>query len=630
MMAGVVAAELGLPEPASLSWEQVHLTPAGTVALAGLTVISDWLASGMVAPDDFAGTDVDLATYAELSRARAQAAIARLRWEAWHPPSDTSFDGLFGREPRHVQRLVEQAANSVRMPAIVVIEAPTGEGKTKAALQYTATVVRRFGLAGFYLAMPTRATSNQAFAEVQDMVDPQVQVKLLHGTAAEFLAAERRRTRDAEVDELSPSGLGIDEPAGDQDDRAREWFTNRRGLVAPIAVGTVDRLEQVAIRSWFVTLPMVGLSNRVVIVDEIHSYDTYMSTVLGRALRWLGRLGVPVVLLSATLAAARRDELIRQWQSGALNCLPEEVPTGHVVEPAASTAAYPRVTWADPSGATTRSCAASSLNSGRTIALCRLDDNDLVEWALAWAAAGQSVAVIRGTRRRAETVRAAFERAIANLPATDRPGLLFLMGDVADRLEVEQRLFALFGRGAHRPASAIVVGTSVLGLSLDLDFDVMASDLAPVDALIQRAGRLHRFRAITRPPVLAITGVADTRSGPNIGPGIRRVHADWLLLRTWALLRNRTELRLPDEVPDLVDAVYGDPDAVACPPEWSPRVRAAALTLTRAKTADEMRARTIYLRPPPPRASTSFPYELTFHPKSATQTRKPDGRARTK
>jgi CRISPR-associated endonuclease/helicase Cas3 len=490
-------------------------------------------------------------------------------------------------------------------------------------------VVRRFGLAGFYLAMPTRATSNQAFREVRGLLDPQVQVKLLHGTAAEFLSLEHRRARDPKVDALAPTGLGIDGPAGEQDGRARDWFVRRRGLVAPVAVGTVDRLEQAAIRSWFVTLPLVGLSNRVVIVDEIHSYDTYMSTLLDRVLRWLGRLGVPVVLLSATLAVSRRDDLIRQWQAGARNCPPGEVPAAYVSDRRELVAGYPRVTWADAAGVRTQGCVASALNRDRTVRLCHLDDADLVDRVIGWAGAGRSVAVIRGTRRRAWAARVAFERAIAALPDAERPELLFLMGGVADRLEVEQRLFALFGSGADRPSRAVVVGTSVIGLSLDLDFDIVVSDLAPIDALIQRAGRLHRFRPIVagQPPLLAITGVTDTRSGPEIGAGIRGVYADWTLLRTWALLRNRAELRLPDDVPYLVDAVYEAPNAVVCPAGWAGRLQKAATSRQRIAAVDTMKARTIYIGPPSRHdTATGFLESLTFHPKSATRTRKPHPR----
>lgn len=633
VMAEMVAATLGLPPPRTRPWGHVRLAPAGAVALAGLTVVSDWLASGMVVPRDYAGVDVDLSAYAELTRQRAVELVDGLQLRGWRPPHDTSFQGLFGsvEGPRPIQNLVEQIADSVSGPAIVVIEAPTGEGKTKAALQYVATVIRRFGLSGFYLAMPTRATSNQAFAEVSDVLDAQVPVKLLHGGAADFLSADRRRRRGVDVDAINPLGVGVDGPAGDQDGMARDWFTRRRGLVAPVAVGTVDRLEQVGIRSWFVTLPLVGLSNRVVIVDEVHSYDTFMSTVLDRVVWWLGRLGVPVVLLSATLATVRRDELIRSWQAGALRCRPDEVaercrPDGDASTPQTQATGYPRVMWADASGCQTRSCEASRLNRARTVRLRRIDDDDMVDEVMGWAAAGGSVAVIRDTVRRARAAREAFTRRIAALPVADRPEMLFLIGGLAERLEVEQRLLALFGRSAARPPRAIVVGTSVLGLSLDLDFDAMVSDIAPIDSLIQRVGRLHRFRVADQPPLLAIGGIVDDAAGPVIAPGIRSVYRDWVLLRTWALLRDRTELRLPDEVPTLVDAVYGEPDAVQCPPRWAARVNKAASAWTRVAALDRMKARTIYLPPPRRDSESAFLRELTFHPKSTSQTRKPDGR----
>ncbi|MEV4757556.1 CRISPR-associated helicase Cas3' [Micromonospora sp. NPDC049559] len=615
---------LELPDPRSLPWSDVRVSTAATVALAGLTTVTDWIASGSIDKRTHAGADVDLAEYIKLSRERArEQVIDRLGWTGWSsPPADTGFVGLFGQEPRPLQAAIEQLVAGRTAPGILIVEAPTGEGKTKAALQAMVSLVRQLGLAGFYVAMPTRATSNQAYEVVTKLLTqlgPGLTAKLLHGTAAEYLAG--RRAQEARVDPVGAAEVGGDEPGGAQDAHVREWFTWLRGLLAPLAVGTIDRVLQAGIRRPWAPVPLVGLSNRVVILDEVHSYDVHMSTLLDRVLAWLGWLGVPVIVLSATLPAARRAELVTAWYAGARRGRPDRLdlppPSG-----------YPRALWLDHHGVPIEVRAdASPTNTDRPVRLVTVPDRDLVGWALERAARGWGVAIVHNLVKRADRTFDALTKAAASLPEHRRPRIVKLTGQLAggQRARVEAELRRLFGEdGTRAPASGyIVVGTQVLEQSLDLDFDAMASDVAPVDGIVQRAGRLHRFRRIDpdAPPVLAILGVTEKRAGPKWAAYTVNIYADAILLRTWALLRERTELRLPDEVPELVDAVYAEPNGIACPPGWERRWDDAAERLRRARRSDADLATSIYL--PPPEPDPMVLRELTKHVRNVGQTRKP-------
>lgn len=634
---------LGIPEDSIRSWDLVRMTPVAAVVLAGLAVVSDWLASELADRWGYAGLDVSLESYVGLSRDRAQGLVHELRWQRWQLPAGTGFVDLFGAPfaARPVQGLVEAVSEAVVGPAIVVVEAPTGEGKTKAALQCAAMWVKRHGLTGFYLAMPTRATSNQAFGEAADVLGGALPVMLLHGTAAAFLVdAELRWARRAtRVRALVPVEIGVDTPGGGQDAKARKWFTGRRGLLGSVGVGTVDRLLQAVVRSWSPMVPLLGLSGKVVIIDEVHSYDVRMSELLKRLVWWLGRLDVPVILLSATLPGGKRDDLVRHWRAGALRCRVSEVPsvtTGPAVPPrlaggdgSESPVCYPRVTWADDTGYQWRGCPAADLNQGRVISLVRVGDDELVAEVLRLVADGQCVAVVHNLVRRAVATRDAVQVALEALPVASRPELIFMTGklDPAERGRVERRLMELFGRDAQRPPGAVVVGTNVLESSLDLDFDVLVTDLAPIDSLIQRAGRLYRFRKITVPPVMMIAGVTDAPAGPVFPPWTTSVYRDWPLVRTWAAIRDRDQLRMPDEIPVLVNAIYGSPDAVIVPEQWHERVTKGRRSWEAAEEAERAKARTIYF-PPPPRADLDpqFLRALTFDPKSSDQIRKSSGR----
>jgi CRISPR-associated endonuclease/helicase Cas3 len=620
---------LGLPDPHTRPWSEVRIGIGAAVVLAGLTTVSDWIASGFIDKSAHAGTDVDLATYVKLARERAREYVVdRLGWSGWSPPEDLSFTRLFSEPPRPLQAAIERLVSARSRPGILFIEAPTGEGKTKAALHSALTLMRQLDLIGFFVAMPTRATSNQALEEterpLQRLRSP-LSLKLLHATAAEYLAD--RRARAVRTEAVRPEQVGVDESDGAQDTAVREWFTRHRALLAPAAIGTIDRIVQAGIRSPWAPVPLVGLSNRVVVLDEVHGYDLYMSTILDRVLWWLGWLGVPVILLSATLPTSRRKELVQSWYAGARRCRPHEVD---LEVPAAG---YPRALWLDERGVPeTAETPASRVNANRRVALVQVADHELVEWALRHAARGRGVAIIHNLRRRVANSTMALRAAIRSLRDGNRPSVVEITAALphATRAAVELELRSRFGRAGRRaPESGyIVVGTQVLEQSLDLDFDVIASDPAPVDSLIQRAGRLHRFRLTDpgTPPEFAVVGVTETTAGPRWPAYTQTIYRDLVLLRTWALLRDRTELRLPDDAPNLVDDVYrGLDDTTGCPAGWEKRWDRAVMTMHRFRETERDMARNSYL--PPPTSETAL-VDLTRHPKDRTQTRRTDPRGR--
>ncbi|MEV4752997.1 CRISPR-associated helicase Cas3' [Streptosporangium sp. NPDC049248] len=601
-----VLAVRGLAEPSETRWQDVHVSVGAAVGFAALTTISDWIASDT---ENFPYADGrDLPAYAHQAEELAVLAVDRLGLRPWTPPA--RFGELFpGKPPRPVQVLVEQMTLDRDEPSLIIVEAPTGEGKSKAALQAAAALMAKNDLMGTYVAMPTQATSNQMLIELEELVaelGDDVTVRLIHSTAKDHLS-ERATT---------PTGVGYDEQQ-EGDVGAQEWFTRKKNLLAPVGVGTIDQALKAVIRSGHDFVRLAALANKVVVIDEVHAYDTYMSTLLDRLLAWLGRLGTSVVMLSATLPSGRRQELVAAWQSGLLRCLPREVPA---MEPCAG---YPRVSLAGTGRPVARAAGVSKLNTDRTLRLSRVRDEDVVDWALGQAAGGRSVVVMHNLVRRAAATHAAVEKRIAAQPKALRPRLIMINGRLAvgARRVVEAELQAAFGEGGERPRQgAIVVSTQVLEQGLDLDFDAMLSDLAPVDWLIQRAGRLHRHSrdAARGEPVLAIAGVVDTETGPLFPPYLETVYAPMTLLRTWALLHHRTSLDLPGEVPGLVDALYGAPEAIACPAGWEEAWRVAAEKLERKRKTAERNARLMYLPHPSAVAHLS---ELTRHSKHTGRTR---------
>lgn len=623
-----------LASPPVSSWEQVRIELGLITAVSGLTSTSDWIASD-TGNFPYAGAEVDLDTYVAQARSQAAVAVERLGWISWMPPEDVSFTGLFKEEARPVQKAAEALGHIFGSPTLLIVEAPTGEGKTKAALQVAAQAARSAGEThdglGLYFAAPTKATSNQAYHAIKGMLashQPDLTVRLLHGSSGEFLAAQT--PAHAAGGEVRPVCVNEDEETPGQSD-AREWFTHKKGLLAPVGAGTVDQVLMAGIRSKHVFVRLAGLSGKVVVIDEVHAFDTYMSTLLDRVLGWLGLLGVSVILLSATLPAHRRTQLISTWRAGK-GCS-QESGAGQQIS------AYPRITYATGDDIAAFPVGVSDLNADRLVKLDTVADDELVDWLISRVRKGGCLAVVHNLVRRVEDTCAKLEKAIEKLPTEERPELWVITGQMANgpRYEVEEKLRERFGpatkdyscpwpRNPHRPVRAIVVGTQVLESSLDLDFDAMISDLAPIDSIIQRMGRVQRHGNVHRrfshlaELTVAITGVIETGKGPVLPPYTGAVYPRALTWRTWAVLKDRTHVHSPTEVSELIEQVYGT-HPVAYPPGWRGGEKADE-QLARKKDNQSADVRLIYLPLPEPDRSLK---DMTAQATHAGKTRSRSG-----
>lgn len=588
--------------------------------VGGLVSIADWIGSNTdyfpysvpIDPTGDATLDMDLGVYAGRVRQRAVAALDGLGWlAAPREAAPVSFETMFDLPPRPLQAATTALARDLDGPGIVVIEAPMGEGKTEAALYLADAWGSTLGARGAYIALPTQATSNQMFSRVRDALgrrypDQRVALQLLHGHAA--LNAEFETLLRAGDRLFTPAGIVADEATDDGSVVAGAWFTSRkRGLLAPYGVGTVDQvlLATLVVRHVFVRL--FGLAGRVVVIDEVHAYDTYMSTLLERLVEWLGALGSPVVLLSATLPATKRDALTAAYSRGA----GLELPAGE-------RASYPRVTWVSSGTSGTRTVPTAAATRRRFDLEWLAPDGDgrLSDASLDRLAdevgRGGCVAVVCNTVDRAQDV---FRRLTARVPGVADDGdpivdLFHARYPYEDRAKREARVLRRFGRGegSRRPDRALLVATQVIEQSLDLDFDAMVSDFAPVDLLLQRSGRLHRHRErdAQRPThlaaaVLRVAGPCGVDAGaPRFDPGTAAVYEDdHVRLRTWFALQGVDHVTVPDDLDRLVQVVYADVDPPPGVPEEIARAWADTRQAARAAASDDaLEARDRWVRSP--------------------------------
>ncbi len=579
---------------------------AGQLALSGLIIMADWIASDET---HFEGQPSLEKISLEESRRRAETAWTSLGlrggWRSSHPAPRTEKDLVrlrFGRSARPTQAAAVALAEEMPAPGLMIIEAPMGEGKTEAALVTAEVMARRFGADGVFVGMPTQATSDPMFTRVLDWltkVDPEVPIGLLHGRARfnKEWAALRREARFTGIDEgLDEYGLPDDfgwasagngsgpaaEPAA-SGEAAPDWFLGgKRGLLTPVTVGTVDQLLYAATRTKHVMLRHAGLAGRVVILDEVHAYDVYMAQFLFEALRWLADAGVPVILLSATLPPALRLRLIEAYVQGVTQNPDPEL--GSI--PAAN--GYPCLTAVAvgndggldarvTSGASWRD-RPSDVRVEILAETVEFAPTSIADAVTAEVADGGRALVVCNTVRRAQDVfdllRPVFGADVVLLHAR------FVATARAERAERIVDQLGPPGRSgaAERPRRLVVVATQVAEQSFDVDADLLVSDLAPIDLLIQRVGRLHRHVRpdVDRPhrlrqPRLIVSGLRlDATSLPSWPAGSRAVYGDHPLVRAAALVLDAVAgpgWSIPAQVPALVADGYGEHPLG--PPSWT-------------------------------------------------------------
>ena len=570
-------------------WEQFCTTvpdPSIIPLLTGLVVMSDWLASNI---DYFPlGSPPPKPTDSRLVRAME---ALQLPPQMWNPKNITpenmgpEFRTRFGMfDPRPAQQAMVSHVFGLSNPAsLVILEAPTGVGKTESALLAAESLAHRTGAAGIMVALPTRATSDAMYTRIQSWLTSlpggdKLSATLTHGKA-QFNTEYTGR-----LDAVTHPGTDIyDEGAGTNcESNLHWWFTgSREKVLADFTVGTIDQVLLYAASSKHFSIRHLGLAGKVLVLDEVHASDTYMNVFLKRALRWLGRQGVPVVALTATLTPSLRQELHSAY-SGTATALDPKIVNNSIrydylnFPEARLVTDYPVITSSSP-GSDQVSVDAIPQSAKRTVRVEVSDRStpvDLADQLLDELGRAGCGALVFNTVRRAQE---AYEHLRSRLPSC-QVILLHSRFTGVHRNIIEDRVKDMFGKDSDcRPKKFVVVSTQIIEQSLDLDFDLMVSDLAPIDLLIQRMGRIHRHYRPKRPrrhrvPRLIIGG-CRRREGtvPIIEPSFV-MYARAHLLRTAAMLESRTSISAPHDLPHLMRELdEGGP----IPEGWEEEMRAA-------------------------------------------------------
>ena len=463
-----------------------------THLFAGLVTMADWIGSTVAAFPLAPAADADPDTYWEEAVERAdfacrQIGIVAARQVRTLPAAELYerlFPETFGQGRAVAPSALQEHVARMDLPVPgtrILIESATGSGKTEAALALYARLRGAGLVGGMMFALPTRATARAMHDRVRAMT------RLLYGNGAPGVTLAVGGANPAyHTDEhlIAEEALTYD----DHDDVASElanWSSShsKKYLAAELVVGTVDQALLAALAVKHAHIRLAGVSRQLLVVDEVHSHDRYMLAVLMSLLRFHAESGGIAVLMSATLASAARELL------GASS--DQTLTFGDAVQ-----RPYPTVATIEPGG-TWQDRAVGDGAAPRTVHWSRSDETGAIRAAVGAARAGARVCILRNTVRDAQTTVSTLEgpdRKLLWRPTAGGAATAYHARFTApDRAILDERVLASFGKGGSA-GGCLLVATQVIEQSLDVDFDLLVTDLAPIEVLLQRLGRVHRHR----------------------------------------------------------------------------------------------------------------------------------------
>jgi CRISPR-associated endonuclease/helicase Cas3 len=495
-------------------------------------------------------------------------------------PMPTDFLGLFPNlaNPTPLQRFVA-GSEAACSPQLFILEDVTGSGKTEAALFLARQLMMKRLGKGIFVALPTMATSNAMFTRFEGvyrrLFHKDIEPSLVLAHSARHLSSSfMRSVVQPERHHDQERYAADDETATNQ---CSAWLADNRkkAFLADVGVGTLDQALLAILPARFQSLRLFGLNGNILIVDEVHAYDPYMNRLLQTLLTFHSSFGGSAILLSATLPNHVRQQMIGSFAAG----------LDTVQEPLIASSGYPLATHLSIERGLLETPIAAAPRSRRSIAVQIVSEHDeICRKAEAAMLQGKCVCWIRNTVQDALDGYAALKGRVFS----DRLMLFHARFAMGDRLDIEKNVIAAFGQesGEEERRGRFLVATQVVEQSLDLDFDLLISDLAPMDLLIQRAGRIQRHLRDDRgnplpedsgldqrePPLLVVyspqpTADADDGWFKKTFPKAAYVYPShgclWL---TAHLLQDKGVLRMPDDARELIEAAFSEKADELIPP----------------------------------------------------------------
>lgn len=493
---------------ASLSQDQ-------QILLLGLVMMADWLASNEIY---FPLVPIDDSYQNINEEKRIQSGLSRWAKETkWQPQTDfdinTYFKDHFNFKPHTLQKEMLKTIKTIKKPGLILIEAPMGTGKTETALTASEILSAKCHTNGIFYGLPTQATSNAMLPRLASWLTAEQGrhgLKLMHSKANSVKTYQ----------DLSKNHSNV---------FVNRWYNHKLGSLEHFTIGTIDQLLQMSLSQRHLAFKHLAFSGKTVIIDEVHTYDAYMQSYLQKTLKWLGEYHVPVIALSATLTHAIRQNLVSSYLQRDV-----ELPTN---------LAYPLLTYTENSIVKQQNAFAKNPPKAVTIKSFTDDTpHEIAQKADALVNQGGICGIIVNSIARAQDI-------AKDIKA---PKILLHSSFLAkDRSHIEEQILKTI---KNRPKKLVIIGTQVLEQSLDLDFDVLITDAAPMDLLLQRIGRLWRHNRKRSDNFTKPVCYVDTNSKSKAYQTDCFLYSRYLINHTIKLLPDK--IVLTTDIPILIEKTY--------------------------------------------------------------------------
>lgn len=497
--------------------------------IAGLTSIADWIGSD----ERFFPTDGVFSQ--KTLEGQVSDTINQIGLSVPEMIPDLEFEEIFGFSPNDLQ---QNSWNKILSPGVYVIEAPMGMGKTEAALGAAYKLICKGEANGIFFALPTQVTSNRIHLRMQDFLNQTTVVdtpsQIIHGNS--WLLKE--------IPEIEPGKtLGLKGYIEDAREGINWFHSTKRSLLAPFGVGTIDQalLGVVAAKHFFIR--HFALAGKVVILDEIHSYDLYTGTLIEKLIETLENLGCTVIILSATLTAERRNKILSDSRE--------------------QDKAYPLISG--KTGETFISSIPVLPPDEKEVMVSFMDEDPAFEEAVELSKKGGTVLWICNT---VDAAQKQYEKFSSVTHDRFPVGLLHSRFPFWRREELEEEWINRFGKVGDTRCGSILVATQVVEQSVDLDADLLVTELAPTDMLLQRIGRLWRHQRSSRPvdkpqvivlkekePIEALQNMNADQIKTVLGSKAY-VYSPYILLRSLDVWKHQVAVKIPSDIRGLLEATY--------------------------------------------------------------------------
>ena len=467
--------------------------PAFQHMFLGLCNWADWIGSN---EDIFRYCDESRDDYIQTARKRAREFVRQLGLNLAAQRRDfrargvPEFGTLFGIDgpPNAIQNTAHKVPLDRRL---VIIESETGSGKTEAALWRFARMYGAGLVDGLYFALPTRSAAVQIHQRVNNFIR-----NLFPRHAPPVVLAVPGYEPGADT---ATGAMHDYKHSWEESHDERPWASenSKRYLAAQVAVGTVDQTMMGALQVKNAHMRAACLARNLLVVDEVHASDTYMTVILEALLDAHVGAGGYALLMSATLGSTARHRWLHYGQRA-------DQSSPALRE--AKQAPYPAVSALSDSGGILKHAGENDQKKTVTVTANPImnEFEKTARLALTAARADAKVLVVRNTV--GHSVRT--QEALEELAGESDARLLFdVVGKTTlhhgrfaacDRAMLDRRVEELLGKNRNK-GGRVVVGTQTLEQSLDIDADLLITDLCPVDVLLQRIGRLHRHKRSDRP-----------------------------------------------------------------------------------------------------------------------------------